>query len=124
MRYKFRGKRVDNGKWVYWDVYGRYAKEFHRQHSPSHWIVRHDDIVEETVGQFTNLTDKNGAEVYEGDIVKHKQYVEWGNLSEHKGEIAISPRKGVMVGADSIGKDVEVIGNIHDNPSLLESEGK
>ena len=70
--------------------------------------------------QYTGLKDKNGKKIYEDYIVKHKQYVAYGTLSEHVGKITISPYDGVMVGHDSIGKYVEVIGNIYENPELLD----
>lgn len=69
--------------------------------------------------QYTGLKDINGKEIYEGDIVKHKQYVYFSQLTHYTGEVHIGIHAGVMVGYDSIGKDVEVIGNIYDNPELL-----
>lgn len=73
-----------------------------------------------TVGQYTGLTDKNGKKIFEGDIVKYK------NSSPCK--IAYIDSQFVMMWTNFYRNfervyddEVEVIGNIHDNPELLEA---
>ena len=118
----FRGKRVDNGEWVIGD--GIHYPKSHNWKGTC-WIdgmaERVNDwvqVIPETVGQYTGLTDKNGTKIFEGDIV---------NLlySDFYGQ----DRCGKFVYDDMTNTDIifrietshaiEVIGNIHDNPELL-----
>lgn len=114
---KFRGKRLDNGEWVHGDLHIR--TPFPHIHSEIDYSrVKIDP---HTVGQFTGLHDKNGKEIYEGDIVRY----------DMGGECEVS----YCIGGGFAGfdlspafhdehqlTDVEVIGNIHDNPELLKTE--
>lgn len=121
----FRGKRIDNGEWIYGDL---------RQYSKKHigiysfelqQIVR--GIDPSTVGQYTGLKDKNGKRIFDGDICQHEKTGRTVSASWH----------GTMAGyvwskriEDSnlfdfgelfrVHDKYAVIGNIHDNPELLE----
>ena len=120
---KFRGKRVDNGEWVY----GYLLKHSSRTEilvSHSDKILDYDTyrITPETVGQFTGLLDKNGKEIYEGDVVdSHSRYdqpyireVFWGE----KCGLEFKTLTGYKL-CKSNEPHFEIIGNIHDNPELL-----
>lgn len=135
MRYKFRGKNKDIG-WVYgqlvYDINGNtyiiQEVELDSSYGLEETILFATmwyRVDKETVGQYTNLHDKNGKEIYEGDIVKVFTNKEWrvGKIIyEHSGfTIDVTNNKELEYGRTSIiEKLIEVIGNIYDTPELLE----
>ena len=121
---KFRGQQINTKKWVYGYLYRnkglyviceniRYAEE--------------EPILLDTVGQYTGLDDKNGKEIYEGDIVKLDS-----NMLKITGIVTYHNNEAVFVLEDLhdeieeclwyMQEDLEVIGNIYDNPELLRGE--
>ena len=85
------------------------------------------DVVLETVGQYTGLTDKNGKRIFEGDIVQYygtyplEVYIEKGHTKiRWYDTISASKYDELFFSSDREGYgECEIIGNIHDNPELL-----
>lgn len=136
----FRGKRTDTGEWVYGYYEAGYTYE---NKIPFHRIVALDRktltnelafVRPETVGQYTGLTDRNGTRIFEGDIVEMHGGCDEMDMREY------NIRCMVVYGRTGYGADIgfagayksgmrislmcegclTVIGNIHDNPELLE----
>ena len=114
----FRGKRLDNGEWIYGSLvtYNLLQKQ-------RYLIIKFDVklvnlkieaeqtsefVIPETVGQFTGLTDKNGTKIFEGDIL----------AEGYNGNDVVTYDFGEFIPASYFREDyMEVIGNIHEGGS-------
>ena len=131
----FRGKRTDNGEWVEGYVAKRPDAIQFEEGPYSPWYIDKppkdpDDyggvysIDPETVGQFTGLEDRNGARIFEGDVVmliftsgQHK-----GKVVFHNGGFCVEALENFVSLQKTPVYEFERLGNIHDNPELLEKE--
>lgn len=146
----FKAKRKDNGEWVY----GIYCCMGDSQQSTPHIINYAEDdefgdwieVIPETVSQYTGLIDKNGAKIFEGDVldvcyflIQNKAVVKFGKhkpadmtneyecgyqgfyVEVEKGERAHNIYRNDL--HFYAGQSV-IVGNIFDNPELLKNEKK
>lgn len=138
---KFRGKASHNGEWLYGDLINIHG-EYHilgedDMCEDGHHVTQDSDrptwVEPNTIGQFTSLRDKNGEEIYEGDVVKFAnpkygdELFRIGYEDSHIGAFCLCE-----AGEEDTSRFVaifgrfdyepfycEVIGNIHDNPDLM-----
>ena len=99
------------------------------------------EVIPETVGQYTGLTDKNGKKIFEGDIIKYiyepgegfwnanqKSVIVWDStgfkLDGIMGTNKYALLQGWLVSVPCASSLFEVIGNIHNNPELMGGERK
>ncbi len=132
---KFRGKRLDNGEWGYGDLIENQGR-FFIYHATSESTIEDNEngrivvvaveVDSSTVGQFAELKDEKGREIYEGDIVR----------DEYEGVAKVcfdSYSWQLIYGIGDDGNQVQsfeeldglriaIIDNIHDNPELIKTE--
>ena len=142
----FHGKRLDNGEWVegYYCTNPEWDRKTCGEH---HWVISckngmRYEVDPSTIGQFTGLTDKNGRRIFEGDILEYNDGVDYfkGVVVYECGAFGIGFGKPMSIPnmcCDNFALlwqlywdqeapsepelyYCEVIGNIHDNPELLE----
>ena len=148
----FRGKQTDNGEWIE-GAYSPFHLNFGEREEKPHIIIISDDedidglwceVIPETVGQYTGLTDKNGKRIFEGDILDVSSDVAYGGVAVHRlGYFVVEFHNGCFMKSalddpqlsffdnakrkglyHFISTDIhKIVGNIHDNPEILKGGG-
>lgn len=119
----FRGKKIDNGEWVEGCLFKMWKKTYILWGTTNN-VPDMIEVIPETVGQYTGLTDKNGVKIFEGDIVTIPGSKRMGLpaeiwYNELKTTFEIRRTGFNNISLFEAQEWCEVIGNIHDNPELL-----
>ena len=140
---KFRGKTVGTEEWIYGSLLIKCGSYYINEGKPSSDFLK---VIPEAVGQYIGLNDIHGKETYKGDILTHESYpfqdegnynyhavVRWFDDSAQFGYemwLANKDRRGISHGicegfeSENGRVEFEIIGNIYDNPELIERWGK
>lgn len=134
---KFRGKRLENGEWVYGSLVSIHdtaiiVEDCDFSWNPdtditAFWFDKKENEVDPaTVGQYTGLKDKNGKEIYEGDVLRWfvNDLISTAPVEYRDGAFWMvrDINTGHGVWNDWLRGEYEIFGNIHDNPELLKTE--
>ena len=141
---KFRGKKEETGEWVYGFFAFLYVSDMTDSGQISQGIqsipsILNDDygrskncwntVVQKTVGQFTGFLDFYRKEIYEGDIIQRYYNIGDGKIYKSEGVVVFEDGAFGVKQGDTIlhlhsVKGWSIIGNIFDNPELLEGGEK
>jgi uncharacterized phage protein (TIGR01671 family) len=131
---EFRGRRKKDGKWAKGHL--THHADYYSSIRPLYMMVEYE-VDTETVGQYTGLKDSNGVKIFEGDIVDFMFFYQAETeIEEHyKGVIEFDKYSFAFKVSETARwylseltfdsqSDIEIIGNIHDSPELLDRGGQ
>ncbi|EAF8342315.1 hypothetical protein ABZ180_002877 [Listeria monocytogenes] len=126
---EFRGKRIDNGEWIYGNLMqfedsATFIFVDERKGASTltyaHFIINNMHAIDEkTIGQYTGLKDKNSKKIFERDLC-------WDEHNECYGVVKFEEGKFLYVWENiaedlwEVADSIEICGNIHENPDLSE----
>lgn len=114
---KFRGQKIDLNEWVYGgiSIFQHEATVF-----DCDCVVNSAyDVNPETVGQFTGLKDKNGVDIYEGDLLKTFGMIYQVVFSDGAFYMKLKSTHYRLCRIFIKQEEIEIVGNKHENPELL-----
>lgn len=119
----FRGRMTASGEWAYGNLDIKPGGRIAIITPDDTPIGKYGQVDPATVGQYTGLTDKNGVKIFEGDVLRygetiHRVVFEQRNGTAYFG-LVYGPQETLPFGHYQDLRQLEVIGNIHDNPELL-----
>ena len=130
----FRGKRIDNGEWVYGSlVFDEINNDYYILSAKSFEADIYE-VAPETIGQYTGILNKNGKKIFEGDIVKKEtfddtkpdfintSYAKVMYIEETGGFHLVNKENKILWGVAEDKYNIKVAGNTTDYPELLEVE--
>ena len=135
----FRGQKADTKEWLFGDLI-QLEKDFKKVVEILDWSKVNNKkksksdltVISETVGQFTGLTDKNGVKIFEGDIITvNSKIVKQVRINDTFLAVQVANKEDLKfidlldpwqtpgeVWWNDFGREIIVIGSIHDNPEL------
>lgn len=119
---KFRGVRLDYGGWIYGSLLFTEGGCSYIFPDEAKLLTGAIQIDENTIGQFTGLTDKNGNDIYEGDIVKpftDEKHLAQIIFSNRCFKILTKTPDDNYHGWNYFKEEISIVGNIHQNPELI-----
>lgn len=131
----FRGKRIDGKGWACGFLFAGIAETYdsyimpqevyngHEQEIRNEWFLqfeKYDQVIPESVGQFIGMQDRNGKAIYEGDIYHQgDRSIRYKVIFDGCGFCGNQIGNKSLSGINHFHPNIQVIGNIHDNPDLL-----